>query len=156
MSRAQQQGYLTIPIKERYKERDKILEKYFLQSTLEKEFSVGHTDKHHIFIPASIPSRTLRLSISFILQVRVHLHPNVDIMMPLSPDALYWRIKLFELCDPITMSPEKSDEIWPLVVDSVYCSKTVARYGFESMSVDFETAQNQAQHNLIHKHLRFR
>ena len=45
-----------------------------------------------------------------------------DIMMPLPPDALSWRTKLFELCDPITLPPEKFDEIWPLV-DSVY-SKT--------------------------------
>jgi len=45
-----------------------------------------------------------------------------DIMMPLPPDALYWRTKLFELCDPVTMSPEKFDQMRPLV-DSV-CSKT--------------------------------
>ena len=42
--------------------------------------------------------------------------------MPLLPDDLYWRTKLFEHCDPITMSPEKFGQMWPLV-NSVY-SKT--------------------------------
>ena len=40
-------------------------------------------------------------------------------MMPLSPDALYYRGLLFNLSKPVTLLPEKFDEFWPFV-DSVY------------------------------------
>ena len=65
-----------------------------------------------------------------------------DIMMPLPPDALYWRTKLFELRDPITLLPEKFNEVWPLVILCTQKSKA-------NMSVGFGRARYRAQHDPI-------
>jgi hypothetical protein len=44
---------------------------------------------------------------------------DADTLMPLPKGALYWRGLLFELAEPVIMSPEIFDEVWPFV-DSVY------------------------------------
>ena len=40
-------------------------------------------------------------------------------MMPISSDALHYRNMLFNLNEPVTMSPELFEEVWPYI-DSVY------------------------------------
>ena len=42
-----------------------------------------------------------------------------EAMMSMSPDAIHYRGLLFDLTNPVTMSPEIFDQVWPYV-DSVY------------------------------------
>ena len=67
-----------------------------------------------------------------------------NMMMPMPTDALYWRILLFDLSEPVTMPSEKFDEIWPLITQNrrERRFRRTIQFGFKSTSVNFAKATN--------------